>query len=223
MAGEFNGFYIFEIVGLNRRLKGLYGTQANANAAAQGDTDLTANVGSVAFPNEIAIGWIWDVGNSEWRQEGNAELTLVDRLRTAASDMLDVFETGIEYIIKNRAAWPQHQVEWAITGIHWQTVNAARIALNSTRTIAYRQKFCEEAASWPSGVNGHIRQYVDSFDADSITTAPGSDFSWVTTDDPSVREPTSEAYGSFTTTTNVEDAPSSAKLIGRGWTTDIPV
>ena len=33
-------------------------------------------------------------------------------------------------------------------------INAARVALNSTRTAANRVKFLGEAASWPSDSNG---------------------------------------------------------------------
>ena len=77
-------------------------------------------------------------------------------VKQAAHNMLDVFDAAVEVIERNRTAWPQEHIEWAITGIHWQTVNAARIALNSVRTAAFRQKWCEEAGSWPTMVNGDV-------------------------------------------------------------------
>ena len=47
-----------------------------------------------------------------------------------------------------------------IEGIHWMIINSARVALNSTRTHARRQKFCEEAASWPTGTDGNVAGYL---------------------------------------------------------------
>ena len=149
--------------------------------------------------------------------------TDVGMVKVAAHNMEDVFDAAVGYIEDNRSAWQQHFVEWAISGIHWQRVNAARMALNSVRTTAFRQKFLEEAASWPTGVNGDPRQYVDSFNDPMISDAPGEKFSWVEDDmDPPGRTDTSDAYMEFDTTTNVEDAPGSGKLIGRAYVDDIP-
>ena len=223
MAGEFTGYYVYEDFGSNRRLKGMYGTQDTADTAAALDTELTANQGSVAFPNGIMIGWIWDTGTSAWRQEATSDLSDVDQVKAAAHQMLDVFETGIAEIVRNRQAWPQNLVEWAITGIHWQTVNSARIVLNSVRTTDFRQKWLEESASWPDITSPGPITYVDSFNSTSITEAPSGKFSWVNDmGDPPGRLETSAAYTMFDTTTNIEDAPSTAKLIGRGWVDDIP-
>ena len=69
MAGEFTGYYTYDAAGSNRRLKGIYGTQDAADTADDLDSSVTANQGSTEFPNGIAIGWLWDVANSEWRQE----------------------------------------------------------------------------------------------------------------------------------------------------------
>ena len=94
--------------------------------------------------------------------------------------MLDVFDAGLGYIEDNRLFWSQAVVSAAIDGISWQIINTARIALNATRTASYRQKWCEEAASWPSGVLMEIaREYVDAFAALQTFYVPSKDFSWV--------------------------------------------
>ena len=72
----------------------------------------------------------------------------------AANAMMDALEEGLGYIEDNRLTWPQAIASAAIDGIHWQIINSARIALNAVRTASFRQKFCEESASWPTGVNG---------------------------------------------------------------------
>ena len=49
------------------------------------------------------------------------------------------------------------------------------------------------------------------------------DFSWVNPeDDPFTRHPVGMAASGFASATNVENAPGTAKLIGRGWIRDIP-
>ena len=120
--------------------------------------------------------------------------TEAGEVQVAAETMLATLESGAEFIRDNRTLWPQQQIEWALTGIHWQIVNAARIALNTTRTVAYRVKFCEEAASWPSSATGGgPLTYVDDF-ATMITEAPGEKFSWVDPDeDPPARTTTMPA------------------------------
>ena len=140
-------------------------------------------------------------------------------VQEACADMLDVFDAALDYIYENRSAWTDDARTKAVDGIHWQIVNSARVALNSTRTHARRQKFCEESASWPNGVNGEARQYVDAMGGN--TPVNTKDWSWVnpTTD---ARTDVSGAATIFGTATNVENAPSSAKLIGRGWIADIP-
>ena len=82
----------------------------------------------------------------------------------------------------NRHVWTQDTGDRAIDGIHWMMVNSARVALNSTRTHANRQKFLEEAASWPTLVNGVARQYVDAFAANDAIN-PSKDWSWVDVSD----------------------------------------
>ena len=146
--------------------------------------------------------------------------TDIGGVQAACKNMLDVFDVALDYIADNQLAWQQAAIKRAETGIHYQLVNAARVALNGTRTHATRQKFCEEAASWPTGVNGNVVDYVDAMGADSVGT-PTKDWSWVlpATD---VRVDEADAAQGFNNAVNIEDAPGSAKLIGRGWIADIP-
>ena len=118
--------------------------------------------------------------------------------------------------------WSVIAVSNAREGIYWMQVNAARIALG-TRTAARRSKFMEEAASWPMGVNGDVRQYVDAMGGDNSVTLPTKDWSWVKPeDDPYTRVDVSNSGAQFGVATNVANAPSSEKLIGRDWINDIP-
>ena len=143
-------------------------------------------------------------------------------VQEACSDMMDVFEIALSFIQDNRHVWTHEGVKRATDGIHWQTVNSARVALNSTRTAATRAKFCEESASWPTGVNGDVGDYVDGMqEASQITGDLSKDWSWVGFAD-NVRAAISGSIGHFSGATNVEDAPSTADLIGRGWINDIP-
>ena len=143
-------------------------------------------------------------------------------VQEAAHDMMDVFDVALAFIHDNRSAWTEDARAKAEDGIYWQIVNSARIGLNSTRTHARRSKFMEESASWPMGVNGDVGQYVDAMGDDSITT-PTKDWSWVEPEmDPYTRVTVSTAQMGFMNATNVENAPSSAKLVGREWIKDIP-
>ena len=145
--------------------------------------------------------------------------TDIGAAQTACAAMLDVFETALDYIYDNQLAWRQEAVRNAATGIHRQLVNATRVALNTTRTHARRQKFCEESASWPDGVNGDVGQYVDAF-ADGSISLPSKDWSWVnpTTD---ARTDVMGAANGFGTATDVENAPTTDRLISRSWIRDI--
>ena len=149
--------------------------------------------------------------------------TDIGEVQTACSNMLDVFDVALDYIQQNRLAWQSGHRASAIDGIHWQIVNSARVVLNSTRTHARRQKFCEESASWPDATNGNVREYVDAIATSNSVINPGKDWSWVNPeDDPYTRHEVGEAGNQFGSATNVENAPSSAKLIGREWINDIP-
>ena len=146
--------------------------------------------------------------------------TDIGGVQAACKTMLDVFETALDFIADNQLAWQHAAVRSAETGIHWQIVNAARVALNGTRTHATRQKFCEESASWPTGLSGDVTQYVDAMSADGVNI-PTKDWSWVlpATD---VRVDVADAAQGFNNAVNVEAAPGSHKLIYRGWIADIP-
>ena len=224
MAGEYTGYYIYEAAGVNHRLKGIRSTQALADTAAGLDATLIAFQGTVEFPNIIELGWLYDTTTNVWREEVVSDMSAQAQVKDAANNMLDVFESAIGVIEANRYAWPQHIADWALSGIHWQIVNTARVVLNSTRTHDYRQKFCEESASWPTGTNGDVFDYVDSFDdAGNITEAPTATFSWVVEDEAATSIVTTMlAYPVFASTVNLEDAPSTKKIINREWTNDIP-
>ena len=146
--------------------------------------------------------------------------TDIGSVQAACDDMIDTFEAAFVYIQDNRVAWQSAARKKAVTGIHYQLVNAARVALNSTRTHATRAKFCDESASWPMGVNGDVIQFVDAMGDDSVTT-PTKDWSWVnpTTD---ARLPVGMAAEGFMSATDIENAPGSATLIGRQWIRNIP-
>ena len=127
----------------------------------------------------------------------------------------------LSFIASYPYVWPAEARANAESGIHWMMVNAARVALNSTRTAANRVKFLEEVASWPSGHNGEPKDYMDYF-ADGALT-PSKDWSWVNPEtDPPSRTTADMWAAGFNQATNVEDAPTSGKLIGREWIKDIP-
>ena len=71
------------------------------------------------------------------------------------------------------------------------------------------------------GFSGEVRQLADYFAGGA--TAATKDWSWV---DPETNPPSRTAAASwpmgFQNATNVENAPGSARLIGRGWVSDIP-
>ena len=145
--------------------------------------------------------------------------TDIGGVQAACKTMLDVFETALDFIAENQLAWQQAAIKRAETGIHYQLVNAARVALNGTRTHARRQKFCEESASWPTGLSGDVTQYVDAMGGDGVAT-PTPAWSWVAhaTD---VRIDVADAAQGFNNATDVENAPGSDRLVGRGWIRDI--
>ena len=146
--------------------------------------------------------------------------TDIGGVQTACKNMLDTFEAALDYISDNRLAWQHEARAKARDGIHRQIINSARVALNSTRMHASRQRFCEESASWPTGLSGDAVQYVDAMGADGVNT-PSKDWSWVNPTT-AARNDVGGAANGFGSATNVEDAPGSDKLIGRGWIRDIP-
>ena len=145
----------------------------------------------------------------------------IGAVQEACSEMLDTFDVALALIADNAGAWPEAARARAETGIYWQTANSARVALNSTRTHARRQKFCEESASWPDMTNGDPVDYVDDFVSYEMT--PTKDWSWVNPEmDPFTRTNTAGSGSGFNAATNVENAPPTADLIGRDWINDIP-
>ena len=177
-----------------------------------------------AYTGEIWQGGTWDGTDYEPPDNilvGYDSLTAAGGVKDAAHDMLDVFDAALDLIAANPAVWTLDQREKAIEGIHWQTINTARIALNATRAAADRQKICEESASWPTGVNGNAREYVDA--CEDVTNLPTKDWFWINIGvDPPVRVGVGNASQHFSSATDVEDAPTSDKLIGRAWIDDIP-
>ena len=144
-------------------------------------------------------------------------------VKDAAHAMEDAYDNAVDFIRDNRLVWTDDQIKKALEGIRWQRVNAARVALNATRTHARRQKFCEESASWPDGTNGNVREYVDAFEDDTAITLPTKDWCWVNPEvDPFTRYDVMGSDVGFSMATDVEAAPASDKLIGRDWIDDIP-
>ena len=202
-------------------------SEDETETAPTGETAVLESVIRAADPpgadGRIQSGGHWD--GSTYTPPAGTEYFIpsTNIVAIAANAMLDALEGGLAYIEENRLFWPQAIASAAIDGIHWQIINSARIALNSTRTAAFRQKFCEESASWPSGVNGNAREYADAFAALQTFAVPGKDFSWVTHADATpARTDVTTALGGFGSAANVEDAPASADLAGRAWTLDIP-
>ena len=199
--------------------------------APTGETAVDASVIEAAYTGTIYQGGTWVVtGGVGVYTPPTGIVTPIDSttdiggVQTSCLNMLDVFDGALEYIHVNRFAWTADIRAKAIEGIHWQIINSARIALNDTRTHARRQKFCEESASWPMGVNGNVREYVDAFAADPTgITLPTKDWSWVDPEaDPFTRRPVSTAGIGFNSATNIENAPTTDNLIGRAWIALIP-
>ena len=221
MAGEPSLFLVYkDFTTDERNSDSWHGTQALADAAAtDGGVGFTAHQGALKVPENWATGWIYNPTDDKWRELGYADLDEVEQLKATAHTMMDVFQNALVFIAVHRSVWPDANVTNAREGIYWMSVNAARIALG-TRTAARRGKFMEEAASWPDGVNGDVRQYVDAM-TDSIAL-PTKDWSWVTPEmDPYTRVEVGSASATFGSATNVANAPSSEKLIGRDWINDI--
>ena len=140
-------------------------------------------------------------------------------VQTAAHAMLDVFDQALILMADYAYAWPHKNIEGARDGIHYMIVNAARVALNSTRSASNRVKFMEEAASWPTGVNGDPGQYIDAMGAAS----PSDMWSWVDISNTALpRINITNSSTGFADALNVEVAPSSDELIGRSWINVIP-
>ena len=192
--------------------------------APPGHTAVLATTIEAAYDDKILLYGTWD-GTTYTPPAGYVAPfdpgTDQGAVKQAAHDTLDVFDAAIGLALANPQAWPYTNISNAIIGIHWQIIAMARVCLNSTRTAARRQKFCEECASWPTGLSGDPRQYVDGMGG--ISDPPGEKWSWVDPEpDPYVRQSIALAVSKFENATNVEAAPGSDGLIGRGWINDIP-
>ena len=167
----------------------------------------------------IQAGGTWD-GSAYTAPIGGGVITIDTGIVTvAARNALDVLDSGVSLILDNASTWPFKSVVSALTAIHYQKVNMARICLNATRTEANRQKFCEEVGSWPADSNGDVATFVDG-----VAAIDASDkYSFVDpTGDPPARVDAAAGVGKFDSPANVEAAPSTAKLISRSWLGDIP-
>ena len=140
-------------------------------------------------------------------------------VKDAAHVWENVSDGWLSFIRDNAHLWPGSHVEKTRECIHWMKIQGSRQGLNATRTAANRIKFFEEAASFPTGVNGEIRQLVDAM-ADGIAL-PTKDWCWVNPTD-LTRTDITGALTLFSGATNVENAPGTAKLLGRDWINDIP-
>ena len=219
MAGEPSLFYTYKLIGTEHNSDSWYATQALADAGAvDGGAGISANQGAVDVPTGWVTGWIRNPGDGKWRLPAVTDLSDTEQVKAAAHAMMDVFDLALLFIRANRLAWQASKIEKAEEGVHWMEVQMARVGLNDTRTAANRIKCMGEAASWPTGVNGSVREYVDANGGTAIAL-PTKDWCWVTIEaDPPGRTGVSDSMagqGFSESATNVEDAPSSAKLIGR--------
>ena len=201
-------------------------TEDDSLIAPPGHTAVNASVIEAAYSGTIYQGGTWD-GSTYTPPTGIVvpldTSTAQGMVKESCLAMLDVFEQALDYIHHNRLVWPDAARAIAVEGIHWQIINSARVALNATRTAARRQKFCEESASWPLTTNGNVIGYVDAIAAHDPPLTPTKDWSWVMPQtDPYTRVGVDTAGDQFGSATNVENAPSSEKLIGRGWVSEIP-
>ena len=167
----------------------------------------------------IQAGGTWD-GSAYTPPRGGGVMTLPTGIVVvAARHALDVLDAGVASILENASTWPFKSVENALTAIHYQKVNMVRVALNSTRTEANRQKFCEEVASLPTDSNGDVAMFVDGV----AEIEASAEYSFVDpASDPPSRVDAADGVGKFDSPDNVEAAPSTAKLISRSWLGDIP-
>ena len=121
--------------------------------APPGHTAVLATTIEAAYDDKILLYGTWD-GTTYTPPAGYVAPfdpgTDQGAVKQAAHDTLDVFDAAIGLMLGNPQAWPAANVQNALSGIYWQSVAMARVCLNSTRTAARRQKFCEECASWPT-------------------------------------------------------------------------
>ena len=122
--------------------------------APTGETAVAKTTIETACGCSVYLGGTWD-GTTYAPPAGITtaidSTTDIGGVQASCAAMLDTFDVALAYIHDNRLAWTEDARAKAETGISWQIINSARVALNATRTHARRQKFCEESASWPDG------------------------------------------------------------------------
>ena len=138
-------------------------TEDDSLLAPPGHTAVAVSVIEAAYSGTIYQGGTWVVtGGVGVYTPPTGILTVIDPttdiggVQEAAHDMMDVFDNALDFIHNNRSVWTEDARAKAEDGIYWQIINSARVALNSTRTHARRQKFLEESASWPDMTNGDV-------------------------------------------------------------------
>ena len=204
-------------------------TEDDSLTAPPGHTAVNVSVIEAVYSGVIYQGGTWVVtGGVGVYTPPTGIVTPIDgttdagSVQIAAHKMMDVLEEALGYIDQHLHVWPVANSVNAREGIHWMMINAARMALG-TRTADRRVKFMEEVASWPLNLNGSVREYVDAMETG--ISLPTKDWSWVMpNDDPYVRLTVgSMSADTFASATGVAStAPSTDKLIGRGWINDIP-
>lgn len=94
-----NFFYIYEDFGSNRRLKGMYVTQGKADTEAAGDISLMANQGAVNIPDNVSVGWVWDITDSVWREPNFNDQNELNQRKSAARTYHNQLRAWLEGII----------------------------------------------------------------------------------------------------------------------------
>ena len=156
-----NFFYIYEDLGSNRRLKGMYVTQDKADTEAAVDTSLTANQGAVDIPDNVSVGWIWDTTKSEWRETDFGDLSELGQKKSAAQahhNQLLAWAEGVAAVAHEK---PQIDVQRAyqfLAMAHWANYVVAHMTdINLAQFIAWTQ-----AASTGSADLTDVQSYFES-------------------------------------------------------------
>ena len=129
-------------------------TEDDSLVVPPGHTAVNVSVIEAAYTGTIYQGGTWD-GTTYTPPTGI--VTPIDgatdqgAVQLAAHNMMDVFDDAFSFIRGHQHVWTQDAITRSIDGMYWMSVNAARVALNSTRTHANRQKFLEEAGQLAHG------------------------------------------------------------------------
>ena len=179
MAGEFTGYYVYELAGANHRLKGIFGTQADADAEAVADTSVTAYQGTTEFPNGVTLGaYLYDTNKSEWRVEGVADLSDLGQKKAAAQDLHDSLIDARTFIMQVAPEKIQSHVQRLLefeAMAHWANYVAAHMtSITTAQFIAWAEKMREG----PDGVTSlqKLFEQVHSLEDDAI---PQEACAWV--------------------------------------------